>query len=59
MYSSGITNIKVNGERHIRLSVLAKNIAVQIVTPESFKLFFGGPKERQAFYRFRHVSRET
>jgi len=47
--TSGSTNIKVNGERHVRLSILAQNIAVQIVTPESFKLFFGGPKERRRF----------
>ena len=46
---SGLTLIKINGERHARLSELAKNIAVQIVTPESFKLFFGGPKERRRF----------
>lgn len=47
--STGITNIKINGEYHYRLSALAKNIAIQIVTPESFKLFFGGPKERRRF----------
>lgn len=47
--SSGLTNIKIDGERHSRLSVLARNIAIQIVTPESFKLFFGGPKERRRF----------
>jgi DNA replication and repair protein RecF len=46
---SGLTHIKIDGERHTRLSVLAKNIAIQIVTPESFKLFFGGPKERRRF----------
>jgi len=46
---TGLTYIKINGERHARLSELAKNIAVQIVTPESFKLFFGGPKERRRF----------
>ncbi len=46
---TGVTYIKVNGERQSRLSDLAKNIAVQIVTPESFKLFFGGPKERRRF----------
>jgi len=46
---TGATLIKINGERHARLSELAKNIAVQIVTPESFKLFFGGPKERRRF----------
>jgi DNA replication and repair protein RecF len=48
-FDSGITTIKVNGERHSRLSVLVQNIAVQIITPESFKLFFGGPKERRRF----------
>ncbi len=47
--SSSLTNIKIDGQRHSRLSVLAKNIAIQIVTPESFKLFFGGPKERRRF----------
>ncbi len=47
--SSGLTNIKIDGERYSRLSELAKNIAIQIVTPESFKLFFGGPKERRRF----------
>ncbi len=47
--SLGLTNIKINGERHTRLSALAKNIAIQIITPESFKLFFGGSKERRRF----------
>ncbi|PCH96583.1 MAG: DNA replication/repair protein RecF [Gammaproteobacteria bacterium] len=46
---SGLTTIKIDGESHSRLSVLAKHIAIQIVTPESFKLFFGGPKERRRF----------
>ena len=43
------TDIKIDGQRINRLSDLAKNIAVQIVTPESFKLFFGGAKERRRF----------
>lgn len=47
--SSGLTNIKIDGQRHNRLSALAKHIAIQIVTPESFKLFFGGPRERRRF----------
>ncbi len=46
---TGITNIKIDGKRYGRLSELAKNIAIQIITPESFKLFFGGPKERRRF----------
>jgi len=41
--------LKLNEQRIVKLSDLAKNIAVQIVTPESFKLFFGGPKERRRF----------
>ena len=47
--SAGLSNIKVNGIKKNKLSDLAKNIAVQIVTPESFKLFSGGPKERRKF----------
>lgn len=43
------TEIKINDVKHSRLSELARSIAVQIVTPESFKLFFGGPKERRKF----------
>ena len=41
--------IKVNGEKKQRVSELAKALAVQIITPESFKLFFGGAKERRKF----------
>jgi DNA replication and repair protein RecF len=44
-----LTKIKIDGQRQNKLSILAKNIAIQIVTPESFKLFFGGPKERRRF----------
>lgn len=43
------TVIKIDGVKEAKLSELAKNVAVQIVTPESFKLFFGGPKERRRF----------
>lgn len=48
-FSTGETVIKIDEIKHSRLSELARNIAVQIVTPESFKLFFGGPKERRKF----------
>ena len=47
--NSALTKIKIDGQFQSRLSVLAQNIAIQIVTPESFKLFFGGPKERRKF----------
>lgn len=48
-FSSNQTIVKINGERSTRLSELAKNIAIQVITPESFRLFFGGPKERRRF----------
>ena len=46
---SGQFDIKINGDSKFRLSDLAKNIAVQVITPETFRLFFGGPKERRKF----------
>ncbi len=46
----GLSDIKINGDKVSRLSELAINIAVQVITPESFKLFFGGPKERRKFF---------
>lgn len=47
--ASGATEIKIDGVRHHKFSELAQNIAVQIITPESFKIFFGGPRERRRF----------
>ncbi|WP_371187428.1 DNA replication/repair protein RecF [Thalassotalea maritima] len=41
--------IKINGDSKFRLSDLAKHVAVQVITPETFRLFFGGPKERRKF----------
>ncbi|WP_448212317.1 DNA replication/repair protein RecF [Colwellia sp. MEBiC06753] len=41
--------IRKNSKRISRLSDLASEFAIQIVTPESFKLFFGGAKERRKF----------
>lgn len=46
---SGEKRIKIDGERQTKLSELARNLAVQVVTPESFKLFIGGPRERRKF----------
>lgn len=43
------TKLKLNGDVTKKLSNLVEHFAVQIVTPESFKLFFGGPKERRKF----------
>lgn len=47
--SNQVTKLKLNGEITYKLSNLVEHFAVQIVTPESFKLFFGGPKERRKF----------
>ena len=47
--TDGTNAIKVDGVARNKMSELAKNIVVQIVTPESFRLFFGGPKERRKF----------
>ena len=47
--SNNETQIKIDGKRFSRLSDLVKNVAVQIVTPESFKLFIGGARERRRF----------
>ncbi len=44
--------IKIAGQVEKRVSQLAKVLPVQLITPESFKLFFGGPKERRQFYDF-------
>jgi len=41
--------IKKDGSRLSKLSELANDFAIQIITPESFKLFFGGAKERRKF----------
>ncbi|MGB1198117.1 MAG: DNA replication/repair protein RecF [Thalassotalea sp.] len=61
--SSGTTDIKIDGVKHNKFSDLAQNIAVQIITPESFKLFFGGPRERRRFvdlgmFHVKHVFSE-
>ncbi|WP_286263846.1 DNA replication/repair protein RecF [Thalassotalea atypica] len=47
--SEAAFSIKINGEKRHRLSELAKTLAIQVITPESFKLFFGGAKERRKF----------
>lgn len=47
--NTGQFDIKINGDSKFRLSDLAKHIAVQVITPETFRLFFGGPKERRKF----------
>ena len=47
--NSRFNEIKIDGDRCYKFSELAKKFAVQIITPESFYLFFGGPKQRRRF----------
>lgn len=51
-FRNGDVEIRIDGEAEKRVSQLAKCLPVQLITPESFKLFFGGPKERRHFFDF-------
>ncbi|MFT4925190.1 MAG: DNA replication and repair protein RecF [Phenylobacterium sp.] len=44
--------IRVDGQSEKKLSSLAKVLPVQLITPNSLVLFFGGPKERRHFFDF-------
>lgn len=41
---------RLNGEAVQRIADCASVLPVQLVQPESFRLFFGGPKERRQFF---------
>ena len=43
------SELKINGLKCQRMSEFAQHIALQIITPESFRLFSGGAKERRRF----------
>ena len=45
-------DIRIDGQSEKKVSQLAKILPVQLITPDSFKLFFGGPKERRHFFDF-------
>lgn len=45
-------DIRIDGQSEKRVSKLAKVLPVQLIMPDSFKLFFGGPKERRHFFDF-------
>jgi len=47
--SANNSEIRIDGEKQTKFSSLAKNVAVQVITPESFIVFFGGPKQRRRF----------
>ncbi|MEQ3512373.1 DNA replication/repair protein RecF [Pseudoalteromonas phenolica] len=45
----GETQLKIQGQASRKISELAQLLPVQVITPESYELFFGGPKERRRF----------
>lgn len=47
---NGDWQLKLNGEKVLRMADIASLLPVQLITPESFRLFFGGPKERRQFF---------
>jgi len=42
--------LRLNGANVQRLAEFASLLPVQLITPDSFRLFFGGPKERRQFF---------
>ncbi|QUN05924.1 DNA replication/repair protein RecF [Shewanella yunxiaonensis] len=48
-YRNGDTEVRIDGEKIRRLSVLAETLPIQLITPESFSLLFEGPKARRQF----------
>lgn len=46
----GELSLRLNSETINRLADLAMLLPVQLITPDSFRLFFGGPKERRQFF---------
>ncbi|WP_397472546.1 DNA replication/repair protein RecF [Rheinheimera sp.] len=42
--------LRLNGANVHRLAEFASLLPVQLLTPDSFRLFFGGPKERRQFF---------
>ncbi|ATC92857.1 DNA replication/repair protein RecF [Pseudoalteromonas tunicata] len=49
---AGDTELKIQGKVSRKIAELAELIPVQLITPESYALFFGGPKERRKFLDF-------
>lgn len=46
----GELQLRLNGANVSRLAEFASLLPVQLITPDSFRLFFGGPKERRQFF---------
>lgn len=43
-------SLRFNGSSNCKLADFANLLPVQLLTPDSFRLFFGGPKERRQFF---------
>ena len=48
-HTSGETKLRIQGQASRKVAELAQILPVQVITPESYELFFGGPKERRKF----------
>ena len=48
-FKNGDTEVRIDGDKVKRLSILAENLPIQVITPESFSLLFEGPKARRQF----------
>lgn len=48
-FRNGDTEVRMDGERIKKLSLLAEALPIQLITPESFALLFEGPKARRQF----------
>ncbi|KZN44314.1 DNA replication/repair protein RecF [Pseudoalteromonas luteoviolacea] len=46
---NGETQLRIQGQASRKIAELAQILPVQVITPESYELFFGGPKERRKF----------
>ncbi len=46
----GDLTLRLNGDSAKRLADIAHLLPVQLITPDSFRIFFGGPKERRHFF---------
>lgn len=58
--TSGNSTLKLDGEMVNKLSLASSLFPVQVITPESFDVFFSSPKARRSFFDFGlfHVEHE-
>ncbi|MGB0893150.1 MAG: DNA replication/repair protein RecF [Parashewanella sp.] len=48
-HRNGDIEVRLNGDKLKKLSLLAETLPIQVITPESFALLFDGPKARRQF----------